>query len=548
MTMDETLYGYDYLHRATPQRMVRPTTLGELQEALREIHEHNAKGVTQRHATVRVSYNSLDAQALNENTVIDLRPTVDANGHEVAVLRDYARIEPVQPDGTVWVGAFVSFRELLKAIVAQGWMTCSMPTGPDITVGGSLAAGGISRFSHVWGLEHEQALAIDVLTPDGTVHQNVARTAPLFRAVVTGHGWGGVILRVRLQLRRVCDARQSLRAETAVTRYERRDGQTPNAYFLQLLGELYRAGNAARDAREQLGQHAFVKRLEGHYDAQSMVGFFVGRHQPTVHYQSKFIPANEQRTTTELPIYQGMTAARRFGEWALSLPAMHSLAEWFYFRSLRERVYVNDYDPFVFFMEGNVELRRRFNGGAGAVLKALGAEARDQQSAASRLTRARRARVAGYDLPGTMYALQQSHLFETADAAAEFLAWAWSARSIAWWDKPTLFDLLYLPGSNDAPYLAATGNAGGFLVTFAWQELLSQSNGMFEEMRMAQLMVNAAERLGGKVSLLKNVYGARGQAGRMLGANAIAAFVAERAVIDPHRVLHNEFAAEHLGI
>jgi hypothetical protein len=535
-TRQRRYWSYDYLRSATPNRVVRPKNLADLRALLRGLAAHNANNTPKLHASVRASYNSLDGQALNDDVLIDLCARDDDN----QLLREYSRIGPIDTDGTIWVGAFATFRPLLQHTVAHGWVPLSMPTGPDITIAGSIAAGGISRFSHVWGTEQAQVLALDVVTGDGVLHENVVRTDPLFRAVVAGHGWVGIILRARLQLRRVCEPGQALFAETKLSKIERKSNQSRSEYYDGLLAALFAAGRDAIEARDA-GKALF-------YDAQSMVGFLDA--DTMLHYQSRWVTSVSANSRGALDIYSGLTPQRLVGEWAVSVPALRPIAARIYFGRVQSGVYTNDWSPFAFFFEGNVELRRRLNSGvANPVAAELAATDQDLQRGVARLLEASRAfasevrTAAGV---GQLYALQQTHLFETRDASVQFLLSCRARLPTIKRDRPTVVDLLYLPGCADGPYLGTSGEHGGFAITLGWQEILRSPSGMKEEQILAGQLARDAERLGGKVSMLKNLWCDRGLVRRVYGASSVEAFEAVRATHDPQSVLQNEFYQRHL--
>jgi FAD/FMN-containing dehydrogenase len=552
MTMN-VQFAYDHIHSAQPRRVVTPATLQDLQNALTGLRDHNQTHPEARqHATLRASIHSLDAQALTSDVLIDLqRPTV-GQPHELPELHQhYAQLGAInEAEGTVHAGALATWREVVNKTLPHGWLPPSIVTGPDITVGGSIAAGGISRFSHAWGLEHEHVRSIDVLTVDGTVHHNVPPSDPLFRAVVAGHGWVGVLLGATLKLRRVARPGEIARAQTRVTRRAKPGGASPRDWFLSLLTSLADRGDCARERRTALGETAFLQPIdhEAFFDAQSTVGFFVDNDLFAVEFESRFASVPKPSALPELNIYAGPTATRLAGELAISVPWLRSMAERLYFGSLwfAKPLYENEIDPFLFFFEGNASLRRRFNGSdAPASMDALLGAVVDP--ALSKGIARLRADAPTLDAPARLFAIQQTHLFETADIAADFLLFVRSQiANERTKDRATIFDLLYLPGSASAPILSTAGAHGGFAVTIAWQQLLSGPSGMRDELRLARAF--AAWTVGrGKVSLLKNNYASRGAARAMYGEATVQEFESVRAQFDPHRVLENDFYRTHLA-
>nr|CTQ95788.1 putative oxidoreductase [Kibdelosporangium sp. MJ126-NF4] len=69
----------------------------------------------------------------------------------------------------------------------------------ELSVGGTLSVGGIGGMTHRHGMQVDNVTALEVLTPDGTIH-TCAPGSTLFDAVRGSHGEHGIILRATLRL------------------------------------------------------------------------------------------------------------------------------------------------------------------------------------------------------------------------------------------------------------------------------------------------------------------------------------------------------------
>lgn len=107
------------------------------------------------HRSLRSGTGSLGDHAITDGVVLDLhalpRSLHHAGWPRAFDLHEITIHEHADGSATVRVGALVKWRELVTATLKKGLVPPSVVTGPDITVAGSISAGGISRFSHVWG-------------------------------------------------------------------------------------------------------------------------------------------------------------------------------------------------------------------------------------------------------------------------------------------------------------------------------------------------------------------------------------------------------------
>jgi hypothetical protein len=515
--------------------------------------------------SLRSGDGSLGDHAITDGVVLDLR-ALPASLHHAGWPRSFDLHEITiheHADGSasVRVGALVQWRELVTATLKKGLVAPSVVTGPEITVAGSVSAGGISRFSHVWGLEHASVLSLDALFPNGNIVTDIRADGPttsdLFRALIAGHGWIGVILAVELRLRRVArgsgDLSRSLVAETHIAGLSRgRAGE--RSWWKDQLHQLSLAGRVARDLLSQLpdrGYHEPIhQRLKGVYDAQSTVGFVTEREMFSVRYASRYVQSPTV-SYPPLPIYEGPTLLRKVSELALSVAQGHEAAMMLYQQQLALSRHHNEVDPFLFFFEGNMRVREAVNGQQ--TFASLGVpKAQLERDLGAIALKAMSHRFGDYlpdrGLPGTMFALQQTHLMPDEDTAAQLLMYMHGrARALQLEDRPTLWDLLFLPGDVRGPFLSTAGRHGGYAVTVAWQAIHRSSDAMSEEQRFAEALAVECARLGGKVSLLKNNYAPAGVVKRGLDPKDLQRFMLVKKWADPKGLLRNPLFERHLG-
>ncbi|MFI0481533.1 FAD-binding protein [Actinomadura sp. 9N215] len=163
----------------SPVRVVRPRSAGEVARAVREAA---AQGLD---AVPRGLGHSTYGQSLTAGVSIDLR---ELTGVEVGGRHAVAAA------GTSW-------REVLAATLPHGLVPPVLTDYLDVTVGGTISAGGVGGTSHVRGTQAENVLALDVVVDGGEpVVCSPAVRPGLFDAVRAGLGRHGVITRATLPL------------------------------------------------------------------------------------------------------------------------------------------------------------------------------------------------------------------------------------------------------------------------------------------------------------------------------------------------------------
>ena len=121
-------------------------------------------------------------------------------GGVVVDLRDLDRIQAVA-DGRASVGAGTTWRAVVERTMAAGFTPPVLPDYLDLTVGGTLSAGGISGSSFRWGAQIDNVDELVVVTGAGDVVRCSADTeAELFGAVLGGFGRAGIIVSATIRL------------------------------------------------------------------------------------------------------------------------------------------------------------------------------------------------------------------------------------------------------------------------------------------------------------------------------------------------------------
>nr|BDT32572.1 FAD-binding protein [Myxococcus sp. MH1] len=102
---------------------------------------------------------------------------------------------------SAWVDAGVRWHELLQASLPSGKSPPVLTDYIELSIGGTLSAGGIGGQAFRWGLQVDNVLELDVVTGRGElVRCSRWRERPLFDAARSGLGQFGIIVRARVRL------------------------------------------------------------------------------------------------------------------------------------------------------------------------------------------------------------------------------------------------------------------------------------------------------------------------------------------------------------
>ena len=169
-----------FIHK-TPKGVYRPTSASDIASVVRWAKDCRLKVAArgQGHSTFG-------------------RPMVD--GGVVVDMGALAGIESVQPDRIV-VGAGATWSAVIEAALAQGKTPPVLTSFIELSVGGTIAVGGIGPASHVHGMQTDNVLALEVVTGKGEVKTcSPYHNSDLFNAVRAGLGQCGIITKATLKL------------------------------------------------------------------------------------------------------------------------------------------------------------------------------------------------------------------------------------------------------------------------------------------------------------------------------------------------------------
>lgn len=184
------------LHR-TPWAVLVPGSVRDIERMVRfarrqDVHIAAARGLGESHSTYGQSQ-------VEVGIIIDMSAL--STIHEVR-------------EDSAWVDAGVRWHELLAATLPSGRSPPVLTDYIELSIGGTLSAGGIGGQAFRWGLQVDNVLELDVVTGRGDlVRCSRWRERPLFDAVRSGLGQFGIIVRARVRL---VDVPASARTYTAL--------------------------------------------------------------------------------------------------------------------------------------------------------------------------------------------------------------------------------------------------------------------------------------------------------------------------------------------
>lgn len=172
---------YGHIVHQLPRAVLEPGDVNDIAVMLQfcSTHQIPAAPRGQGHAT------NGQAQALN-GLVIEMSPLDEIS---------------INADGTATVQAGALWSSLLQAALAEGLTPPVFTDYIELSVGGTLSAGGIGGASPHFGAQVDTVLELDVVTGAGQQLACSPATRPdLFHAVLSGLGQCAVLVRAKLQL------------------------------------------------------------------------------------------------------------------------------------------------------------------------------------------------------------------------------------------------------------------------------------------------------------------------------------------------------------
>lgn len=468
-----------------------PADVAELARLLVEARDDG------RAVTFRAGGWSLHDQSLNEDMVISL----ERLGH----------IEPVNvADQQITVGAAATWSDVVSATLAHDLVPYVVPTGERITCGGSLATDGISRYSPSYGSESRHVAALEFLAVGDPAPRWLARPDPddhdsedakLFRAVIGGFGYLGVVTRITydlLSLRNVgpprARANQKVRVATELWTYES---------FAEIIDK--QIALLVEPIEEDLEHWPMPSEADAEaYPAVYSVVFPHDGNGRGAVYRSVYTRGEDGPPYI---IYQPRIWFRKWMTLLLTMSSIKKLVNWVVWRSMTrdakaEARFVNDVHDYMFFMEGQVLGKQWLEDPPHRLLPVI------QQTF-----------VVHY---------QKAHDF--LDVIPELLA----AHDL----EPTVFELLFMP--RDHILMSASYDTPGFAITIAFQDIESERRQHRAIAAMKELSRVLHEDFGGRVHFTKNVY-AEPDVVRAMYEDQASRFLELKRQLDPEGVLQNRF-------
>lgn len=175
---------FGWLVEGRVQGVARPANLSEL---VALVVRANQAGLT---LTPRSAGNSQSGQSV----------PLDGWSLDLSALDEVSEVNTAR--AVIKVGPSATWRKVLNATLAHGLVPRVMPLNLDLTVGGTLSAGGIGSTSHTEGASVWNVEQLEVVTGGGDVVLTSAEQEPrLFAATLGGVGRVGIISAAWLRLR-----------------------------------------------------------------------------------------------------------------------------------------------------------------------------------------------------------------------------------------------------------------------------------------------------------------------------------------------------------
>jgi decaprenylphospho-beta-D-ribofuranose 2-oxidase len=508
------LGGYDQIHYATA-RIFRPQDEGELRALLRKLYREPAR----HRLTFRAGGQAIDAQAINDDIVIVL---------EAPELKHIGEPKRDAKGWYITVGAAAPWGEILKKTAEKGLVPYSVVTTAHATAGGTAAADCLSRCSPISGKEGAHIRSFKLITATGRriVCKRGDRDpdrAALFRAVIGGFGYLGVITEITFDLRPPLPGWRPGRKIRVATRVDKAViGAVLGKPWSRLLPSLREQHAPAAIAEGQDGLldrllHLGQPQAQGTvaWDAVSSGAWYALGQIEALLFRSRYVL---DREVHPMPLHARASALLDVLCRGMIEPSLTELAEGAMFLVYPAGVYVDELDDFTFFMENQMTPAREAARNNGWRLNSV------QQT---------------FVLPAIPAPGDAEGVWPTArflDLIRPTMFDEPDAPSLLDPMRPTLIDVLYLPP--DEFLLSSTRRMGGYAVTLSFAE---RNGSHWDKLRarLRQLSKRCLE-LGGRVHLVKNVEVEPEDLWKMYG-DAFDEFLALKERLDPKGVIGNEF-------
>jgi FAD/FMN-containing dehydrogenase len=402
---------------------------------------------------------------------------------------------------TVTVGASARWGDILAATTAKGLVPHAMATSSQAGAAGTLSADCLSRFSPTHGKEGHHVLWLDFMTLDGSVLRcSRTQNAELFRAVVAGFGYLGVILEICYELLRLPYAAPNI---AVATEFE------PFTGIDQLAEMLHPRVQALH------GQRAAVA-AEPEQSGAISAALYMNKRRQGLIMTSRYVNATpEQRKGKGTVLHQPYS----WGHLALQVLALFELPRilgFLYtfniaFKREQDRHKVDELKGYTFFQDGNETVKRWGR----AIGLPMG-------------TRQQTFLVPWDENDAQGSALRLRDFLNDVDALLD-------ARGLL----PTLIDVLFLPDDRgDGFLLSSSHERSGFAVSIAFEKIVSAKFPQ-EEQAFRDIAKLCFEKYQGRVHLVKHVFAAPELLENMYPG--LPEFLRQKDQLDPGRLLQNEF-------
>jgi decaprenylphospho-beta-D-ribofuranose 2-oxidase len=444
-----------------------PRSVEELRGLLRAARDDGSR------VTFRGGGCAFDTQSLNDDVVISMTAMKSIE------------VDPV--GATVTADAGATWGEIVRATLPRGLVPYVLVTTRNATIAGTASSDCLSRFSPTCGKEGAHIVSFDLLTVDGRLLRcSREENAEVFFAAVGGLGYLGAITRATYRLLPLGHAP---RVETVVT---------PYLSLREFVTALVPKGAA----------------VEGLYGASFG--------QRALHFRSRYVEPGERRRPLWL-LHQPRSPVRALVDLLLRAQVLNRAGSWLTFNvvSGRARTYVDAFEDYAFFMDGNSFAK--------AIGRAFGAPMRMLQQTFV-------LPVHGYD-PSPARSTRDLAAFEASiDGAIGFMN-DLSAELGAEGVQPTMYDCLFLP-RDEGFLLSSSAHLDGLALSVAFD---TSNERILRKVRKTLTAASARCRaIGGRVHLIKNVCAAPDDLAAMYREGAEAFFELKRR-LDPTGVLRNEF-------